>query len=382
MLGISDRSERLLNSSDSEIAKNVHPPVCGLVLAGGKSLRMGRDKASLKHPDGRSLARRCFDLLHETGCEEVYVSLRPQQEIPEGFEGETGLKILRDVEQDCGPLGGILAAFDSRADADWLVVACDLPKLDHATLALLLKPVPNGEMFRMFRSERDGKPEPLCGFYGKGAREILRRGWLTGEFSIRRILSQSGVALLEPVMTGALENANTPEDWTNFEQMESPETIPDLNAKLVSIWISDGHDFKGRHEQTRLDHGVREVSEVRCVTGLGLEGDRYFGFRPDFKGQVTFFDFEVVAAVRKQFELPDLSASIFRRNLIVQGADLADWVGKRFRFQGVEFEGTEECKPCYWMDEAVRPGVNEFLETGFRGGLRARILTDGILKTG
>ena len=59
--------------------------------------------------------------------------------------------------------------------------------------------------------------------------------------------------------------------------------------------------------------------------------------------------------------------------------DLAAWVGQRFRFQGIEFEGSEECKPCHWMDDAVAPGVAEFLKSRFRGGLRARILSDGVL---
>ena len=112
---------------------------------------------------------------------------------------------------------------------------------------------------------------------------------------------------------------------------------------------------------------------------MGLKGDRYFGYKPDFKGQVTFFDADAVEAVREQFNCPDLSSREFRRNLIVRGVDLSAWVGKRFRFQGVEFEGSEECKPCYWMDEVVAPGVEEYLKSSFRGGLRARILSDGII---
>jgi len=86
--------------------------------------------------------------------------------------------------------------------------------------------------------------------------------------------------------------------------------------------------------------------------------------------------------VRDRFSQPELSSSLFRRNLIVRGIDLAEWVGKRFRFQGVEFEASEECKPCYWMDEAVAPGAEEFLKANFRGGLRARILSDGVLAVG
>jgi hypothetical protein len=171
-------------------------------------------------------------------------------------------------------------------------------------------------------------------------------------------------------------------DNKSAETGRAGEGIPEWQAELLEIWISEGNDFRGRHELGRLDHGVRGVSEVECVAGMGLRGDRYFGYKPDFKGQVTFFDADAVQAVRDRFSRPELSSSLFRRNLIVRGVDLAEWVGKRFRFQGVEFEASEECKPCYWMEEAVAPGAEEFLKADFRGGLRARILSDGVLSVG
>lgn len=158
------------------------------------------------------------------------------------------------------------------------------------------------------------------------------------------------------------------------------EDVPEWRAELLEIWISPGNDFRGHHGMARGEHGIESVSEVECVAGMGLKGDRYFGYKPDFKGQVTFFDADAVQAVRDEFHRPDLSSGEFRRNLIVRGVDLAAWVGKRFRFQGIEFEGSEECRPCYWMDEAVAPGAEEFLKSRFRGGLRARILTDGRLR--
>lgn len=158
------------------------------------------------------------------------------------------------------------------------------------------------------------------------------------------------------------------------------DEVPEWNAELVEIWISAGNDFRGHHGGPRGDHGIKRVDEVECVAGMGLRGDRYFGYKPDFKGQVTFFDADAVEAVTKQFNRLDLSSGEFRRNLIVRGVDLSAWVGKRFRFQGVEFEGSEECKPCYWMDEEVAPGVEDFLKSHFRGGLRARILSNGLLR--
>lgn len=171
-------------------------------------------------------------------------------------------------------------------------------------------------------------------------------------------------------------------DNKSAETGRAGEGIPDWQAELLEIWISAGNDFRGRHELGRLDHGIRGISEVECVAGMGLRGDRYFGYKPDFKGQVTFFDADAVQAVRDRFSQPELSSSLFRRNLIVRGVDLAEWVGKRFRFQGVEFEASEECKPCYWMDAAVAPGAEEFLKANFRGGLRARVLSDGVLSVG
>ncbi len=158
--------------------------------------------------------------------------------------------------------------------------------------------------------------------------------------------------------------------------------VPEWRAVLLHIYISPGHDYWGRHGEGRFQSGITELRSIECVAGMGLRGDRYFGYRPDYKGQVTFFDARVVEEVRHQFKLAKLPASVFRRNLIVQGVQLREWMGRRFTFQGVEFEGSQECKPCHWMDRAIAPGGEDFLKGGFRGGLRAKILSSGTLHVG
>lgn len=155
---------------------------------------------------------------------------------------------------------------------------------------------------------------------------------------------------------------------------------PELQARLLAIYISPGHDYWGKQGEGRLQNGISSVAEVECVAGKGLRGDRYFAYRPDFKGQVTFFSREIVEEVRARFKLPKLPASIFRRNLIIEGADLAQWMGKHFLFQGIEFEGCQECKPCDWMNRVIAPGGEDFLKGKFRGGLRAKIITSGTLR--
>lgn len=120
--------------------------------------------------------------------------------------------------------------------------------------------------------------------------------------------------------------------------------------------------------------------EIVCVAGKGIEGDRYFDRGEDALGQITFFDWAVFEAVRQHFGLPDLSSAAFRRNVLIEGADLPALVGQSFTLQGVRFAGTQDCAPCYWMDQAVAPGAHAFLEG--RGGIRARILSSGALRIG
>lgn len=177
---------------------------------------MGADKAALVHPDGRTLARRCHDLLAEAGCGTVVVSLRHDQEIPAGFSDLPGVAIARDpVGGSEGPLAGMLVSMRLHPGTDWLVLACDLPRLDLATLRhLVCSKLPN-EAFLSYRSEFDGLPEPLCALYAASAQALLEQAWESGIHCPRKVLIRHECRLLDPVTPRALDNANTPEDWRN-----------------------------------------------------------------------------------------------------------------------------------------------------------------------
>ncbi len=183
----------------------------GLVLAGGRSSRMGQDKAALVHPDGRILARRCHDLLKQAGCESVAISIRHDQEIPAGLEG---FEIVRDpAGESLGPIVGMVVGMSLHPNSDWLVVACDLPRLDVLTLTHLVASKAAGENFLAYRSEFDGLPEPLCTLYSPAALPVLEEAWAADFRCPRKILLRGDCRLLEPVTPRALDNANTPEDW-------------------------------------------------------------------------------------------------------------------------------------------------------------------------
>ncbi len=148
--------------------------------------------------------------------------------------------------------------------------------------------------------------------------------------------------------------------------------------RVHQIFISPGHNFFGHHGQPAGEHARIEVEQVECVAGKGLRGDRFFEYKADYKGQITFFSLEVFAALRQELNLPNAEAAATRRNVFVSGGDLNSLVGVEFELQGIRFAGMEECRPCAWMNDALGPGAEEWLRG--RGGLRARILTSGILK--
>lgn len=148
--------------------------------------------------------------------------------------------------------------------------------------------------------------------------------------------------------------------------------------RVRHLFISPGHNFFGNYGKPAGAHPIIEVPEVECVTGYGLKGDRFYGYRPDYKGQITFFDAEIFDAVRREFHVPDLSPAAFRRNVITEGIDLNTLIGQKFTLQGIELQGMEECRPCHWMEQAVALGAEDWLKG--RGGLRCRILSTGVIR--
>ena len=151
-----------------------------------------------------------------------------------------------------------------------------------------------------------------------------------------------------------------------------------MEIEIVHIYISPAHNFFGHHGKPPGNAPMQEVDEVECVAGKGLRGDRFFNYKEDYKGQVTFFSHEVYERLCEQFQLSEVPPSVFRRNVVTKGVDLNELIGEEFEIQGIKFLGTVESTPCYWMNQAVAEGAEEAMK-GF-GGLRAKILEGGTLR--
>ncbi len=156
------------------------------------------------------------------------------------------------------------------------------------------------------------------------------------------------------------------------------ETSPQLDCTVEHIFISKGHNYVGHHGKPAGSHQIIDLNEVECDEGRGLTGDRYFDHKDNYKGQITFFEMEIYEKLCNELKVPEKLPSDFRRNVLTRGVDLNQWIGKKFSLQGILFEGSEHCRPCYWMDQGFAPGAEAALEN--HGGLRARILSTGILR--
>jgi molybdopterin-guanine dinucleotide biosynthesis protein A len=185
-------------------------PIFGLVLAGGESRRMGRDKALLDR-NGQSQLAFIADLLGEC-VDRVFVSTRADQDAD---TERSQYDQIVDRYDNIGPVAGILSALEEYPDVDWLVLACDLPNINKETIKHLLDSRDGEQPFTAYTSSHDGLPEPLCAVYHSGCNDIVQEFVNDGMVCPRKILIRSETRLLQQTDPGSLDNINTPDDLAN-----------------------------------------------------------------------------------------------------------------------------------------------------------------------
>jgi molybdopterin-guanine dinucleotide biosynthesis protein A len=181
--------------------------VYGLVLAGGKSRRMGSDKASLVR-DGETQLARAVRLL-ENHVGQVFVSTSAAQA---DDPLRSNFSQIVDRYDDLGPVAGIMSAMDQYPEVSWLVLACDLPQVDDSTIAFLLQNASGAHPATAYTSVNDNLPEPLCAIYRPASRPVIDEYVAAGIRCPRKMLIDSPTCLLAQPSPGALHNVNTPDD--------------------------------------------------------------------------------------------------------------------------------------------------------------------------
>lgn len=210
------------------------PPLFGLVLAGGRSTRMQRDKAALEYA-GRSQLERAVELLTPL-VERVFVSVRPDQTAD---PLRARFAQIVDSGEAEGPIAGIIAAQSRHPEAAWLVLACDLPLLDRETLAHLLRSRRPERQATAYRSSHDGLPEPLCAIYEPSSREAIRAYVAGGRDCPRKFLINADTTLLAQPEPEALHNVNTPNEYdsalTQVRQPQRPAAARRINVQYYAL---------------------------------------------------------------------------------------------------------------------------------------------------
>jgi len=196
-------------------------PAFGLVLAGGKSRRMGADKALLTYHTRNQLIHTAEMMGHH--CQKVYFSCRAEQE---DIYRDFGFPLITDSYLDIGPLGGLLSAQREFPETSWLVCACDLPFIDHALLHELVRQRDPFAFATSYRHKDTKAPEPLCTIYEPKSRLplILRHG--AENNSLRSFLQDFPIHYLSVKDPLRLQNINTPE-----EQIQASRSLSEENGK-------------------------------------------------------------------------------------------------------------------------------------------------------
>lgn len=188
--------------------KNDTPKLYGLILCGGKSTRMGRDKGLITY-HGKPQREYLFGLAAEF-CDAVFYSAREDQL---GSFAENAPVIL-DKNEYQGPYNGILSAHDEYPEVAWLVLACDLPMLNKNGLAGLVHEREVIKDATAFSSKDSGLPEPLIAIWEPSALSASKIHLQTINSSgPRRFLIDSDIKLVEPPEEEQLYNTNSMEDY-------------------------------------------------------------------------------------------------------------------------------------------------------------------------
>ncbi len=185
------------------------PPLYGLVLAGGRSRRMGADKSGLRYREDTPHAGYTARLL-EPLCVRVFYSCRADQAGDPLFAAGS---VLCDVFPDWGPLGGILSAQQRFPHAAFLVLACDLPFLRDEPLQHLLAHRDAGQVATAFHHPVRQRPEPLCAIYEPRFAAAALPWARQGVLCPTQLLLRLEARLIPPPDARFLENANRPEDY-------------------------------------------------------------------------------------------------------------------------------------------------------------------------
>jgi molybdenum cofactor guanylyltransferase len=210
---------KIISFIESHIIETI-PPIFGLILAGGKSLRMGSDKAQLKYHGQQNQIEYIAELMRNNGLENIFLSINDSQQ-----SNHSEIETITDSYLGVGPLSGILSAFQKEPNAAWLVVACDMPYMTESSISQLINQRNSVKLATAFKSPDNDFPEPLITIWEPKAYPKLMQMLAYGIDCPRKTLINSEIELLINESPKELQNINTVEAFQ--------KAIIDLSPKIA-----------------------------------------------------------------------------------------------------------------------------------------------------
>ena len=202
---------------------NANNSLYGLVLAGGKSTRMGADKGSLEWHGSKQ--RSVVAHLLNQFCEKVYISCRPEQVAEINSEG---FETISDAFEGIGPYGALMSAFQFKENVAWFVIACDLPLINAESISYLISHRDIFKVATTYTSPHDNLPEPLITIWEPNSYQILKSRYEEGKTCPRKALIDSDIKIIEALDANCLINANTPKDMVYVKKIIDEKRLAEI----------------------------------------------------------------------------------------------------------------------------------------------------------
>ena len=196
----------------------ITPPLYGLVLAGGRSSRMGHDKALIDYHGQKQLFHTAS--LLDSVCRKTWISCREEQVATYAVYGR---ECIPDAYTGFGPIAALLSAQQAEPDAAWLILACDIPLMTGELIGDLARRRHPMAPATAFRHRESGKVEPLAAIYEPKSRPALLLRHAFGNNSLASYLQDMATGLVELEDAAQLRNVNNPRERLDAERLLSQQ---------------------------------------------------------------------------------------------------------------------------------------------------------------
>ncbi len=178
----------------------------GLVLTGGKSARLGKDKYLIDY-HGVPQVQYLYKLLVSLGLETFVACSKAQEEIL-----KPKYPVIVDKLKEIGPMGALSAAFDTKSNGAWLIIACDLPFINQETISALIEARSKEHLLTTYQDFKSDFFETTISIYEPQVDVVMKNAYAVGQFSLRRAIDHSQIKIIQSNSSNELFNANTQEE--------------------------------------------------------------------------------------------------------------------------------------------------------------------------